>query len=114
MTDDDSVLLRKVDHPFEKLFAGGRGRGVVRVVEKHELCFTRHVRRNGGKIRKVVIGLRQRHHVRDATRKTRPDRIDRVARSRHEYDITGIHNGQWHMADSFLGTDQREDFGPGV
>ena len=74
------------------------------------LAFLCHVFRDRVQIRQKTIRLCQRHDVRYATGKARSDRIDRIAGTRNEDNISRIDEGKMDVANPFLRADQGQDF----
>ena len=114
MADDDPMFLGKVDDALEKVLARRRRGGVIRVVEEHQFGFSRDILRNGGQVRQVIIRLGDGHKIGGAAGETCPHWIHRVARTRDEDDIAWIDERERHVANAFLGTDQRQDLRVGI
>ena len=63
MTNDNPVLLRELDRPFEVVLRHDDGGWVIRRIQPHQLGFLGHVFWNCGEIGQKPIGLGERHDV---------------------------------------------------
>ena len=114
VADRHVVALGEIDRLAEERLRRQPARRIVGVVEPQH---RRPLRDLGGD--RVQDGqpaalLRQRHEVRRAAREHRADRVDRIARIRHERDAPRVDEAQRHMADALFRADQGQDLFRGI
>ena len=94
-----------------KVFGAGHGAsGIIRIVEPHYLSCLGDFAGNGRQIGQPAILLPQRHYVTLGAGKHRSYPIDWVCRIRNQGNVAGVQEAKSHVADTFLGTNQGQDF----
>ena len=110
MADDDIISVGEVDNPVEKILVRHRRRRVVRIIDPKKLGLFGNLHRNRIEVGQELIVFSQRQKVVLTSVEGCTDMIDGVARAGDQYEVAGIHEGNRHIADPFLGADEGDDF----